>query len=311
MVKLQNKAKDLEESNAYSEKFEEESIGQSQPQRMELVASANKMDSVKEESIDESIEITSKASQPDQSHEKSAIESLPSVDIEVKDSGKSTDWQIQLALDYNKSQSSESLTDDYGAKQGEIEEDISDLNNREEIDDLQSCPDDIGKSQTDELIQKADAIADELLKALIDGYKNESKFGLTAKVKQPDEDEFRDKFPWTLDRVPEKPKEPEIIKRPETPKRVKSDREIADEKFKAQHYAHLDKLEERHAEVSKYLDFLCKRTDLQKLIEALNDPIKKDPLKVLKQIQAYEEDESSVIQNDSNQKSSSQQILPY
>jgi hypothetical protein len=136
MVKLQNKAKDLEESNAYSEKFEEESIGQSQPQRMELVASANKMDSVKEESIDESIEITSKASQPDQSHEKSAIESLPSVDIEVKDSGKSTDWQIQVALDYNKSQSSESLTDDYGAKQGEIEEEISDLNNREEIDDL-------------------------------------------------------------------------------------------------------------------------------------------------------------------------------
>jgi len=70
---------------------------------------------------------------------------------------------------------------------------------------------------------------------LIEGYKNEGKFVLTAKVTQPDEDEFKDKFPWTLDRVPEKPKEPEIIKRPETPKRVKSEREIADEKFKAQH----------------------------------------------------------------------------
>jgi hypothetical protein len=31
MTKLQAKAKDLEESNAYSERFEEESIGQSQP----------------------------------------------------------------------------------------------------------------------------------------------------------------------------------------------------------------------------------------------------------------------------------------
>jgi len=54
------------------------------------------MDSVKEESIDESIEVTSKTSKPDQSHEKSVIESLPSVDIEVKDSGKSTDWQIEV-----------------------------------------------------------------------------------------------------------------------------------------------------------------------------------------------------------------------
>lgn len=131
-------------------------------------------------------------------------------------------------------------------------------------------------------MSKADAIADELLKIILEGYKQEDKFELTAKVSQPDEDEFKDKFPWTLDRVPEKPKEPEIIKRPETPKRVKSERELADEKFKAAHQVQLDKLEERHAEVTKYLEFLCKRTDLLKLIEALNCPIKQDPLKVLK-----------------------------
>lgn len=48
------------------------------------------------------------------------------------------------------------------------------------------------------------------------------------------------------------------------------------------------------------MEFLCKRTDLLKLIESLNCPIKQDPLKVLKQIQAYEEDESSVLQNESD-----------
>lgn len=75
------------------------------------------------------------------------------------------------------------------------------------------------------------------MKVILEGYKLEEKFELSAKVNQPDEDEYKDKFPWTLDKVPEKPKEPEIIKRPETPKRVKSERELADEKFKLAHQA--------------------------------------------------------------------------
>ena len=61
--KLQAKAKDLEESNGYSEKFDEDSISQSQslPQRTtDLIGSAKKMESVQEESIDESIEEHSK-----------------------------------------------------------------------------------------------------------------------------------------------------------------------------------------------------------------------------------------------------------
>lgn len=54
-AKLQAKAKDIEESAAYSENFEEESMGQS----MAKEASAskdilNKMEIVKEESIDDS-----------------------------------------------------------------------------------------------------------------------------------------------------------------------------------------------------------------------------------------------------------------
>ena len=154
------------------------------------------------------------------------------------------------------------------------------------------------------MFAKADAIADEMLKALLDNYKDDTRFLLSVKVNQPDEDDFKDKFPWTLDKQPEKekPKEPVIIKRPETPKRVKSEREIADEKFKQDHQQKQDKFDERHANVAKYMEFLCKRVDLAKLITALNTPIAKDPLKVLKQIQAYEDDESSNIQSESDPK---------
>jgi len=52
--RLQSKAKDLEESNAYSENFEEE-IGQSAQLGEKLTKEQKaKMDTVKEESIDES-----------------------------------------------------------------------------------------------------------------------------------------------------------------------------------------------------------------------------------------------------------------
>jgi hypothetical protein len=46
---------------------------------------ANKMESVKEESMDESV----KEEVQEQSH---GVSSLPSEDVEIKDSGKSTDW---------------------------------------------------------------------------------------------------------------------------------------------------------------------------------------------------------------------------
>ena len=105
--------------------------------------------------------------------------------------------------------------------------------------------------------------------------------------KQPDEDEFKNKFPWTLDKEPEpKPKpakiEPAIIKRPESPKRIKSERELADEKFTLEHEKKQKILEERQQEVKKYLEFLCKRVDLLKMITTINNPIVQDPIKVLK-----------------------------
>lgn len=108
------------------------------------------------------------------------------------------------------------------------------------------------------------------------------------------------------------PEKPVAVKKVETtPKKVKSEREVADEKFKDEHAKKESKFDERHAEVSHFLDFMCKRVDLNKLIESLNTPIARDPLKVLKQIQAYEDEESSLLHNDSDPKSSPQQVLSY
>ena len=71
-------------------------------------------------------------------------------------------------------------------------------------------------------------------------------------------------------------------------------------------------MEERQKIVEEYLGFLCKRVDLLKLMASLNNPIEQDPLKILKQIQAYEDDESTINQEDSTQNvAQQQQILPY
>lgn len=149
MTKLQAKAKDLEESNAYSERFDDDSVSASQPHKADLAHSSNKMESVKEESIDESIEIETKieVSAPEPA-EKFAVESLPSEDVEIKDSGKSTDWQININDHSRRGSIQQAPTPD---EMNEVEEDIDDLNERDEqaLEDLQSCPEDIGKSQSD------------------------------------------------------------------------------------------------------------------------------------------------------------------
>jgi len=81
----------------------------------------------------------------------------------------------------------------------------------------------------------------------LDNYKADEQFALTIKISQPDEDEFKSKFPWTLDKLPEPKPKSSPVKKPETPKKVKSEREIADEKFKEEQSKKEAKFEERHA----------------------------------------------------------------
>jgi hypothetical protein len=89
------------------------------------------MEAVKEESIDESIEVEAKfeATAPDvfTAHHS---DSLPSEDVEIKDSGKSTDWQILIKERSRKGSVAEAAAS--VDKLNEIEEDIDDLNEREE-----------------------------------------------------------------------------------------------------------------------------------------------------------------------------------
>jgi len=91
----------------------------------------------------------------------------------------------------------------------EEESEEESMNERDELNDLESCPDNIANSvsQGDDVQMKADMITEELMNLILDDY-------VTGKVQLPidrtalnsiDEDDYKEKFPWTLDKVEEKP----------------------------------------------------------------------------------------------------------
>ena len=52
-------------------------------------------------------------------------------------------------------------------------------------------------------------------------------------------------------------------------------------------------LKDREIRVIEFIDFMIKRVDLKDLIDSLNRPIERDPMKVLAQIvNCYDEDDS-------------------
>lgn len=59
-----------------------------------------------------------------------------------------------------------------------------------------------------------------------------------------------------------------------------------------------------------FLDFLCIRVDRQKLMESLNKPIEQDPLKILTQIQGYDDEDSMNPLSEDTMMAAQQQILP-
>ena len=146
------------------------------------------MDTVKEESIDESfVEHTgSDGTSPKDRYQNSISqsanepESLPSEDIERPESPRSVDWKIQIAQDTKRS---DDYDDNLVESSRQINEEIgdetsSDLNTRDEhgMADLDSCPDEISKSASksagDDIVLKADLIAEELILAIIEEYKD-------------------------------------------------------------------------------------------------------------------------------------------
>ena len=47
-----------------------------------------------------------------------------------------------------------------------------------------------------------------IIALILDEYKEDQTFDVNATKEQPDEEDFKGKFPWTLDKVPEKPPSP-------------------------------------------------------------------------------------------------------
>jgi len=117
---------------------------------------------------------------------------LPSEDQEIAVTNRSVDWQIEIAQDSERTAKSGSKNhlvteteedyteDDFVSEEEQIEEEVdeledksSDLNEREDevVDDLQSCPDDVGKSSMSNaealIALDADKITEELFDLLV------------------------------------------------------------------------------------------------------------------------------------------------
>lgn len=126
-----------------------------------------KMDTVKEESVDESEKVDHTGSGGTTPNQREAIsvsqsgepESLPSEDVEIEDSARSVDWKIKVESQEPqrpKSEKDDNYTeDDFAESQSKINEEIdeegsssSDINTRDEegLTDLNSCPEEISKS---------------------------------------------------------------------------------------------------------------------------------------------------------------------
>ena len=115
-------------------------------------------------------------------------------------------------------------------------------------EELESNPDAIGHSGTHSLsrsdgdiIGKADRIAQELMDLILAQYKGDNRYLVSTEKVVVDEDDFRDKFPYTLDH-----REPEVEIRPPQPMQIviggkkpeakrKTEKELADEAFLMKH----------------------------------------------------------------------------
>jgi len=85
------------------------------------------------------------------------------------------------------------------------------------MNDFESVPDDVTGSKSlndDDML--AELIAGELMQQMIENYKNDDHICDPDKdANKIDEEEFKDKFPWTLDRIPEPAPKPKKAAQPQ------------------------------------------------------------------------------------------------
>lgn len=158
------------------------------------------------------------------------------------------------------------------------------------------------------MMSRADRIAQELLDLIVAEYKGDNSYLVSCEKKDIDEEIFAEKFPFTLDKRPEP--EPEFrppsaqsstLSSATKPKpKQKTAKDIADEQYMVKHNKEQADLRTQQAGYREYLDFLVKRVDLAVLCEQLDAPITQNPLSVLEQIQAYEDEEQPVVEEPGN-----------
>lgn len=119
-----------------------------------------------------------------------------------------------------------------------------------------------------------------------------------------DEDEFEDKWPYSLDKKVEEPEPVHHLPTPVTaPEEKKVDpasqqeQEAKKRHDEAMHKYHEEQkiIQAQQAQVEEYLDFIINVVDKEVIQTALQKPIEHDPLKVLEKIQAFDtEDEIEI-----------------
>lgn len=221
-----------------------------------------KMESVKEESGDESNQRSQSGSKMDKASSH-LTESVPSEDQPALHSHRSVDWRVQVpeAKEPTESQySEEQFEQPSESVQESINERLSERESEAVSEDLQSNPEHISASNVSELDLKADRIAQELMELLIEDYKADEGYTVTTEPMQIDEESFKDKWPYTLDVKPE----PEPISAPNSArsaasapaKKPKTQKEKDDDAYLEKHSKQMAEVDSHNKRVTNFLDHM-------------------------------------------------------
>ena len=126
-----------------------------------------------------------------------------------------------------------------------------------------------------------------------------------------DEDEFEDKWPYSLDKKVEEPEKPMTPSLPSTQSEPsdpneKTESDIAKQRHDIllkKYHAEQSMLQGQHLKTKEYLEFITQIVDKEVLQSNLQRPIEHDPLKILEKIQAFDTEDEIEMTNNSQQQS--------
>lgn len=165
-----------------------------------------------------------------------------------------------------------------------------------QVDASESYHDGESLQESDDMEMIAELIAAEFMETIVENYKIEDGLILNVQNDKINEDLFKDKFPWTLDKEPEPPTKIKEKVKPvvstfvdtgaHAPKKEKTEREIQDEEYKVKHAQKVIQKDKVLEQEIDFIEFMVSRVELKQLIEVLEKPIEHNPMKMLARIQA-------------------------